>query len=179
MGRLLFVGLLLAMGRSGLAAMKSEYIFRVLIIAVMVLSGVLSWRTSLWWCLLGIASAALLSHSLLSLRGGLAGLRTDWDYLRVDALSRGWIRARRIARTLLGGVLLLAGGIMVFLPGPGALVIFLGLGILATEYAWARRWMVRLQGWLDRVRRKTKAPPVVQPRLGDSEAPTRSPSDVP
>jgi uncharacterized protein (TIGR02611 family) len=38
-----------------------------------------------------------------------------------------------------GGLVVLAGLIMVPLPGPGWLVVFLGLAIWATEFAWAER----------------------------------------
>ncbi len=41
--------------------------------------------------------------------------------------------------TLLGGVFVLAGLIMLVAPGPGWLAVFLGLGILSTEYHWAHR----------------------------------------
>lgn len=47
--------------------------------------------------------------------------------------------AWRIAVTALG-VVIIAGGIALLpLPGPGWLIIFAGLGLLATEYEWARR----------------------------------------
>jgi len=46
----------------------------------------------------------------------------------------------RQAAVLVGGSLLLAVGfVMIFLPGPGVAVIFGGLAVLATEYAWARK----------------------------------------
>jgi len=45
--------------------------------------------------------------------------------------------SRRIAVSIAGAVVLLAGLAMVVLPGPGLLVIAAGLAILATEYAWA------------------------------------------
>jgi hypothetical protein len=41
--------------------------------------------------------------------------------------------------------LLLAGGVMLVTPGPGMLVIFLGLGLLAAEFVWARRLMERIK----------------------------------
>jgi uncharacterized protein (TIGR02611 family) len=45
----------------------------------------------------------------------------------------------RIAVTVLG-VAIIAGGIVLLpLPGPGWLIIFAGLGLLATEYEWAAR----------------------------------------
>lgn len=37
-----------------------------------------------------------------------------------------------------GGVVLLAGIIMIPYPGPGWATVFLGLAILATEFAWAQ-----------------------------------------
>jgi hypothetical protein len=36
---------------------------------------------------------------------------------------------------------LLLGVAMIVLPGPAIVVIPIGLAILATEYAWARRWL--------------------------------------
>lgn len=53
----------------------------------------------------------------------------------------------RIVRMAAGSVLLLAGATMLALPGPGWLVIALGLGILSKDVAWAERT-------LDRVRRR-------------------------
>jgi len=46
---------------------------------------------------------------------------------------------KRIAVTIVGGAVLLAGVALLVLPGPGWLLIFIGLGILATEYVWAER----------------------------------------
>jgi uncharacterized protein (TIGR02611 family) len=47
--------------------------------------------------------------------------------------------AKRVAVTIAGFGLLLAGIALLVLPGPGWLLIFLGLGVLATEYVWAQR----------------------------------------
>jgi uncharacterized protein (TIGR02611 family) len=46
---------------------------------------------------------------------------------------------RRIGIAAVGGFLVIAGIALLVLPGPGWLVIFLGLGILATEFVWAER----------------------------------------
>jgi uncharacterized protein (TIGR02611 family) len=46
---------------------------------------------------------------------------------------------KRIAVTIAGFAVLLAGVVLLVLPGPGWLLIFLGLAILATEYVWAQR----------------------------------------
>jgi uncharacterized protein (TIGR02611 family) len=48
---------------------------------------------------------------------------------------------KRIAVTIGGFAVLLAGVALLVLPGPGWLLIFLGLGILATEYVWAQRML--------------------------------------
>ncbi len=48
---------------------------------------------------------------------------------------------KRIIITVVGGTVVLIGAALVFLPGPGLLVILGGFAILGTEYAWARRWM--------------------------------------
>ena len=44
-----------------------------------------------------------------------------------------------------GVVLVVAGTLMLVLPGPGLLVILIGLALLATEFAWARRALDRLK----------------------------------
>lgn len=49
--------------------------------------------------------------------------------------------ARRIAVLIVGMTVLLIGIAMIVLPGPAFIVIPVGLAILATEYAWARRWL--------------------------------------
>jgi uncharacterized protein (TIGR02611 family) len=52
--------------------------------------------------------------------------------------------AKRIAVTIAGVVVLLVGLAGLLLPVlPGWLLIFVGLGILATEYVWARRLLER------------------------------------
>jgi len=51
--------------------------------------------------------------------------------------------AKRIAILIVGTAVLLAGVAMLALPGPGVLVIIVGLAILATEFAWAERLLDR------------------------------------
>lgn len=48
-------------------------------------------------------------------------------------------RTYRVAVGVLGGVIAVGGLLLVPLPGPGWLVVFLGLAILGTEFAWAKR----------------------------------------
>ncbi|QLY34732.1 TIGR02611 family protein [Nocardia huaxiensis] len=45
----------------------------------------------------------------------------------------------RIAVGVLGAVVLVIGILAIPYPGPGWLIVFAGLGILATEFAWAHR----------------------------------------
>lgn len=57
--------------------------------------------------------------------------------------------SKRLAIGLVGGVVLLAGIIMIPYPGPGWLVVFAGLGILSTEFDWAKRLLDFSKGKYD------------------------------
>jgi uncharacterized protein (TIGR02611 family) len=79
--------------------------------------------------------------------------RSDRPIRRMLRRMREWVSSHRrfeaAYRTLvgiLGGGLAIVGLLMVPLPGPGWLVVFLGLAILGTEFHWAKR----LAGWLKR-----------------------------
>ena len=60
--------------------------------------------------------------------------------------------AYRIAVGIVGSLIVVLGLALVPLPGPGWLIVFLGLGILATEFAWAQRLLDfgrrTLKSWL-------------------------------
>ena len=53
--------------------------------------------------------------------------------------------ARKIAIALGGSLVLAAGIVMIPLPGPGWLVVVLGLYILSFEFAWAERLLDRIK----------------------------------
>lgn len=53
--------------------------------------------------------------------------------------------AKRIVVFVIGVTLLLVGVCLLVLPGPGLLVLFLGLTVLAGEFVWARHWLQRLK----------------------------------
>jgi tellurite resistance protein TerC len=53
--------------------------------------------------------------------------------------------ARRIAILAVGSTVLLLGIIMLVTPGPGLIVIPIGLAILGVEFAWARIWLRRVR----------------------------------
>ena len=44
---------------------------------------------------------------------------------------------KRIVVGIIGGLVTIVGVVALVAPGPGWLIIFAGLGILATEFAWA------------------------------------------
>jgi len=54
-------------------------------------------------------------------------------------------RVVRVAKITGGFLLLVAGIVMIALPGPGWLTIAAGLAILAGEFLWARRLLDRLK----------------------------------
>jgi hypothetical protein len=45
--------------------------------------------------------------------------------------------SKRIAVSVVGGVFVVGGIVMLVLPGPGIIVIVIGFAILGTEYTWA------------------------------------------
>ncbi len=49
--------------------------------------------------------------------------------------------ARKVVVLIVGVTVLLAGVALLALPGPGMIVIIVGLLILSTEFAWAERWL--------------------------------------
>ncbi|HUI53130.1 MAG TPA: PGPGW domain-containing protein [Terriglobales bacterium] len=54
-------------------------------------------------------------------------------------------QVRRFFKILGGFTLLGLGAVMLFTPGPGWVVIFLGLTLLAAEFVWAKRLMDRMK----------------------------------
>ena len=59
-------------------------------------------------------------------------------------------RTYRVVVGVLGGAIAVGGLALVPLPGPGWLVVFLGLAILGTEFAWAKRLAAFTKRWLAR-----------------------------
>ncbi|MCX6519141.1 MAG: hypothetical protein NTZ21_00595 [Actinobacteria bacterium] len=65
-------------------------------------------------------------------------LHSPLDWLRLIGRN-----TRRLAVLVLGVAILGAGIAMLALPGPGVLVLVVGLAVLATEFAWAERALDR------------------------------------
>jgi uncharacterized protein (TIGR02611 family) len=58
-------------------------------------------------------------------------------------VAEGIRAARRIVIAVAGLTVMIAGIVLLVLPGPAFLVIPIGLGILAIEFEWARRLLRR------------------------------------
>jgi len=58
-------------------------------------------------------------------------------------LIRTLRQARRAIIAIVGLTLVVLGAVMILTPGPGWLVIFVGLSVLAVEFVWARRLLKR------------------------------------
>lgn len=96
---------------------------------------------------------------------GDSGVPSDAHLARMENTAhershrfRAWLHRRhpvvrvsyRVLIAVLGALVITIGLILVPLPGPGWLIVFGGLAILATEFAWARRVARWLKRQLDR-----------------------------
>jgi uncharacterized protein (TIGR02611 family) len=63
---------------------------------------------------------------------------------------------RWLAITTLGFIVVIIGIIMLPLPGPGTLIIFLGITILALEFEWAREVSTKGEQGLEKIVRLFK-----------------------
>lgn len=79
-------------------------------------------------------------------------IAADYSDLRPIVIRDGTMKtlawARRAVVAVIGFTVLLIGVAMIVLPGPAILVIPLGLGILATEFVWARGLLRRTRATL-------------------------------
>jgi uncharacterized protein (TIGR02611 family) len=57
-------------------------------------------------------------------------------------------KVRRIVVGIVGFTILVIGVLLLVLPGPAFLVIPLGLGILATEFVWAKKLLKKVKAKL-------------------------------
>ena len=61
-------------------------------------------------------------------------------------------RLKTLITTVIGFTVIMIGVAMLILPGPGLVVIGLGLLILSAEFVWARRALDRMKDGAQRVR---------------------------
>jgi len=82
--------------------------------------------------------------------------RVDWAE-EIGELA--WIAIRHVRRVfvvLASVTLALVGAALLVLPGPGTLLLVAALGLLATEFVWARRWIRKLQRGLGALGREAR-----------------------
>ena len=82
---------------------------------------------------------------------------------------RTWIKKTKAGRIfwravigIVGGIITVLGAIALVAPGPGILIVIAGLGILATEFAWASRVVVRTRTYAQKAADKAGIPKWVQ-----------------
>lgn len=63
---------------------------------------------------------------------------------------------KRVLVGVVGGLITILGVVALIAPGPGWLIIFAGLGILGTEFAWAARALKTAKGVANRAIDSTK-----------------------
>ena len=73
-------------------------------------------------------------------------------------------QAKRVVVIVVGFTVLLIGIVMIVAPGPALVVIPLGLAILATELAWARKLLRRVRDKAVETRNRFRGKPSVPPR---------------
>jgi hypothetical protein len=64
--------------------------------------------------------------------------------------------SKRVAVTVVGGVLVLIGLVMMVAPGPGILFLVLGFAVLGTEYAWAAAPLDKTKDTAERAGKRAK-----------------------
>jgi uncharacterized protein (TIGR02611 family) len=77
----------------------------------------------------------------------------DWAWRRRIRSRRKLHLAYRLVVGVVGGGITILGLVLIPAPGPGWLIVFLGLAILASEFEWAARLLGyakdRVQRWTD------------------------------
>ena len=63
-------------------------------------------------------------------------------------------KVRKIVVAIIGGTVLLIGIALIVLPGPAFVVIPIGLAILGTEFAWAKRYVEKARDMVKSMRKK-------------------------
>lgn len=93
-----------------------------------------------------IVAALAEARELLEEQIEAAGIEARQEWEEIEELAEAGLRhARRVMIFVVGMTVVLLGVVLLLTPGPGTLVILGGLSILAVEFAWARRWRIRLE----------------------------------
>jgi uncharacterized protein (TIGR02611 family) len=65
-------------------------------------------------------------------------------------------QTKRVGIAIIGGTVVLFGIVLIVFPGPAFIVIPAGLAILATEFAWAARWLDKAKEFFEKQKSKFK-----------------------
>ena len=83
----------------------------------------------------------------------LADTAQRYGLRRFVARNRGLEVAYRVVVAIIGFAIIGTGLALIPLPGPGWLIVFAGLAVLSTEFAWAERLLhyarSKVAGWTD------------------------------
>ena len=63
-------------------------------------------------------------------------------------------QAKKLVVSVIGATILIIGLVMLVMPGPGFLVIIIGLGILATEFVWASLLLEKAKNHYEKTKQK-------------------------
>jgi uncharacterized protein (TIGR02611 family) len=78
-----------------------------------------------------------------------------------------WIvhHSKRVARITAGLVVIIAGLILMIpgVPGPGFIVVFAGISILAIDFVWASRLKTKLKDGASKMMNKVRGKPAPKP----------------
>jgi hypothetical protein len=93
-------------------------------------------------------------------------LKAEWNQLRADPpgerfhnhyeRARKTSRARRLVQLVLGIVLIAAGVVLCFIPGPGLLVMVFGFALISSQSRSIARMLDRIETALRRFGRRLK-----------------------
>ena len=74
-----------------------------------------------------------------------------------EVLSYTLKKVKRLIIGVVGVTIVLIGIALLVLPGPAFIVIPIGLGILATEFVWARRLLKKVKAQIEKAAKNTKS----------------------
>ena len=63
-------------------------------------------------------------------------------------------KSKKSCVSIVGFIVLIIGVLLLVLPGPGIIVIAIGLAILALEYEWAKKYFDKLEGLIKKLFKK-------------------------
>ena len=73
--------------------------------------------------------------------------------------SVGWLRLlRKVCVAMIGGTIVALGVALIVLPGPAVIVIPAGVAVLASEFTWAERLLLRMRKLAARTLQRAKRP---------------------